>query len=564
MGTTAQNGRNKISSAKKNSRKLFHWPEQARTRARGTGGRRTAPPGTNGSARVERTASMQRLELRLKRRRVTRKDQERLSRQQLTIAWKEWLQQTGAQDLGEELLFQICSDGKRTGLSLLVQLKSTANLERMGSKNDPKLIDYRLETKDLLHWEHSSPPVVVIVWDVQKNAGVWLDVAAAVTDLDVRVPRWRKQQTATIRIPRAHTTDAKGRETLRLTLAGLAMPMLTAGKELRVSHRFSFPKNKAGRAAFAEFRRFMDQGRSATVHGKLIKEFRVLGWWERVYGRRIPEYLTFSSRSEGRPLVVEVRVVGTQRTEAVTVTLQRTRLDNRQATFSTNDPGAPVSINLVMTTMANYQLAISVKMIFQHRCRTVHDSLLVTRLLIAVRQGGTLQLVLPGHAPIPQPDFAMTGGKSLNELIVWERALQMLSYIQSRVSSYGTFDVERLDGEHLPTIQRLFSILQSGELNGSMSFSAVLPRRLSQAPLEVEADGGVIDMLGVTVPLGQVHFELREPQRWVEARRASGPRRNVIELRDVPVIQKFVQWGPAGSGPGVARLVSGRPRKRLS
>jgi hypothetical protein len=198
---------------------------------------------------------------------------------------------------------------------------------------------------------------LVVVWDVQKSKGVWLDVPAAIADLDARVSKWRMQQTATIRIARSHTTDAKGRDALRVTIAALAMPMLSAGKETKITHRFSFPKNKEGRAAFEAFRRFIDEGGSATVAGKFIEEFRASEWWERAYGVRIPEHLTFSSKGDALPLKVEVQVVGPQRTESIVVPLQRTQAGRKQATFSTNDPGGPVSLNLVMTNATSDQLA---------------------------------------------------------------------------------------------------------------------------------------------------------------------------------------------------------------
>lgn len=510
----------------------------------------------------------------MRQRRVPQHEQERLSRHQLAICWKEWSLQSSAEDLGEDLLVQIYAEGRSTGLSFYVQLKSTTDMDALVSKKNGKFIEYRVATKDLLHWENSLPPVVLTIWDVQKNRGLWQDIPSALKALDGADPKWRTRQTAAVQIPRTHRTDAKGRDTLRVAVAHLAMPMLSAGKEVKIKHTFSFPKTPEGRAALKELRRATNEGGSVTVPGKFIKEFRASEWWERAYGVRIPEFVTLSSSGEPLSLPVEIQVVGTQRTASVSVLLQRTLHGENQVTFETTENRGPISMTLVLKKAPGQQLAISVRMNFQHPCSTVHDSLAVTKLLVGIRQGGVLQLVLPGRAPIPQPTFAMTGGKTLDDLLAWERVLQVLNYIQTRVASFGSFDVERLKKGDLKTIQHVALVLQKGEIRGSMNLSLLKP--LQARVNELRGDGGMVELLGVKVPLGEVRIKLQKPDVFVDAAKqasASKSRRGPLALVDVPVVQRYVDWGPGRHGPttenksppkSLVRQPSGARTKRRS
>ena len=57
-----------------------------------------------------------------------------------------------------------------TRLSFDVQLKSVAGAERLRRKKTDSL-SYKLEVKDLLHWEVSTTLIVLVVWDVEKRVG---------------------------------------------------------------------------------------------------------------------------------------------------------------------------------------------------------------------------------------------------------------------------------------------------------------------------------------------------------------------------------------------------------
>ncbi|HRI72449.1 MAG TPA: DUF4365 domain-containing protein, partial [Polyangium sp.] len=76
-----------------------------------------------------------------------------------------------AKDLGEDYLVQIYDDGVSSGLSFYVQLKSIRDAEKHKGKRAPNELRYSLEVKDIEHWEAQSPPVVLVVWDLDKQVG---------------------------------------------------------------------------------------------------------------------------------------------------------------------------------------------------------------------------------------------------------------------------------------------------------------------------------------------------------------------------------------------------------
>jgi hypothetical protein len=68
-------------------------------------------------------------------------------------------------DFGEDLLVRIYADGRSTGVTCLVQLKSTRALS--GHSIVRNAVGYPMPTKDLLHWEDSVPPIVLVLWAIE-------------------------------------------------------------------------------------------------------------------------------------------------------------------------------------------------------------------------------------------------------------------------------------------------------------------------------------------------------------------------------------------------------------
>jgi hypothetical protein len=166
-------------------------------------------------------------------------------------------------------------------------------------------------------------------------------------------------------------------------------------------------------------------------------------------------------------LTLQLQAVGIERTESISVELRRTKGGTRQTTFETASKTGPVDLSLIM---AKDGLNMSLK--FRHPCKTVYDSLALTKFLIALEQGAVLQVALPNGTLIGrQGKFKLKGGRSLEQLSRWESLLQKLSYIQIRVARFGSFSVEDLSDADILTIERLWTILHTGEYRAVMSVS---------------------------------------------------------------------------------------------
>lgn len=493
------------------------------------------------------------------RRRTVEQEQERESRLQLALAWKSWPLQSSAEDLGEDLLFQIYADGNFTGLSFYVQLKSTTSLDALVPKRRQDSVAYSFEVKDLLHWEGSNPPVVLVVWDVKTMAGVWQDVPDAVKQLDKQDKTWRTRKSARVLLSMKHTTDQKGQNALRATVAHHTLPMLARGKEVLVTPSFAFPKTPAGKAAFAALQQTIDEGGTVTIGKEYLTGIRMSDWWERACGVTNAESITFTSRVEPFSLTMRLQAVGPARTESVNIELRKTRAGLKRTTFESTDTSGPVKMSLVLHEK---ERRLESKLNFSFPCKTVNDSLQLARLLIAHKQGGKLQLLMPDGQAVGEAKLDPSAGRPLDELLRWEKVLQKLSFIQGRIARFGTFDVRRLKDRDVPTINRLHEILASGTFRTRMHFSVTVTRpptvpsaskNKKVPPVTVRVNPfGEQKLLGIRIPLGEVSLMFLEPDEMLTQMRsahATPEHPATIAVQNTPVVQHFHDWEPTKSGP---------------
>lgn len=495
------------------------------------------------------------------RRRTVEQEQERESRLQLALAWKSWPLQSSVEDLGEDLLFQIYADGNFTGLSFYVQLKSTADLDGLVPKRRQDSIAYTVETKDLRHWEDSVPPVVLLIWDVQKKSGVWHDVPEILKALDKKGKSWRSKKTVRVILPRKRTTDDAGRDALRATLAHLALPVLARGKTTTIKPTFTFPKTPEGRALFAALRRTIDEGDGGvTIPRENITKFRMSDWWERAHGVRIPDFVTITPSKSSITLPLRLQAVSPQRSASIDLALNRTKAGLKRATFETPE-ASPLRVRLVLHEPEGDEARIDLKVAFEHPCDGVEDSLSLTRFLVVARQGGTIQLALHDGTVLGEPTLNLDSGQTLDDFLWWEKVLQKLTYIQSRVGRFGRFSVKKLTNKDIPTIERLQSILQTGQLKARMSWSFTLSSRPAfpegddskPATLSTSVNPfGEEKLLGVKIPLGEVVIDFLEPAALLDQMKAIPVGANksiVVAVKDTPVVQRYLDWISPKSGP---------------
>ena len=147
-------------------------------------------------------------------------------------------------DLGEDLLVRIYENGASTGLTLFVQLKSTQDLNKHTVHGD--LISYPIEVKDLLHWQDSTTPVFIVVWDVNRQAGKWISVEETLRDLGVRKAGWESQTEVRVHIPVSHEVDVTGLQNIRRLVADHYYPSVAKGKALDHSHCLSISARPGG------------------------------------------------------------------------------------------------------------------------------------------------------------------------------------------------------------------------------------------------------------------------------------------------------------------------------
>lgn len=213
-------------------------------------------------------------------------------------------------DLGEDLLIRIYEGGHSTGLTFLAQVKSTDDLGKYTLKNGD--ISYPVEVKDLLHWEVSTTPVFLFVWDVTREAGHWISVPDAISALDKDNPGWRGQSTrrsklkVSVHVPAANTTDDQGLVILRLFVLQHCERQLESWylKDFSIQ----FPDTPEGEAHRQEYLRSQASGETVEFPGRYVKvserDARVLGpvnsW---------PSTVRMGSQpsTEIRPVKLEVR-----------------------------------------------------------------------------------------------------------------------------------------------------------------------------------------------------------------------------------------------------------------
>lgn len=509
------------------------------------------------------------------RRRSHELEQERVSKKQLADAWDPpWIVSGVDPDLGEDLLVRIYDDGGSTGLSFYVQLKSTTNLDALVPKRRKDSVAYTFEVKDLLHWEGSNPPVVLVVWDVKTMAGVWQDVPEVLKALDKRDKTWRTRKSARVLLSMKHTTDQKGQNALRSAVAHHTLPMLARGKDVLVTPSFSFPKTPAGKAAFSALQQTIDEGGTVPIGKEYLTGIRMSDWWERACGVMNAESITFTSRVEPFSLTMRLQAAGPARTESVDIELRKTSAGLKRTTFESTDTSGPVKMSLVLHEK---ERRLESKLNFSFPCKTVGDSLQLARLLIAHKQGGKLQLLMPGGQAVGEARLDPSAGRPLDELLRWEKVLQKLSFIQGRIARFGTFDVRRLKDRDVPTINRLHEILASGTLRARMDLSITVtrpPRVRSESKERKKAavvtgrtnSFGEQKLLGVRIPLGEVSVEFLKPAEMLDQARsvhATPEHPATIAVQNTPVVQHFHDWEPTKSGPEkVPRPTPSTRRKR--
>lgn len=519
------------------------------------------------------------------RRRTSQQRQEQLSRAQFRAVLADWVCQDPTEDLGEDFLVSIYDDGVSTGLSFHVQLKSVADLSTKAPTSASN-IHYSLDVKDLLHWEDASPPVVLIVWDVEKSDGYWRDIPSILDELDTldrkkgtkapsveqRASGWRSQKTKTVSIPIECTLDESGRQALRRRLAHLALPVLARGKTLSVTPRFVFPNTEPGRAARQALFRAIEEGESITINRPNIAAFRASRWFERAFGSEVPDSITIRPSASTAQMAISLEAVVNEEYERTSVILRRTKAGTKLAIFETVDPQAPAKLSLSIDERAD-KVTFAMSCSFPHP--DVEACLWLAKALRIVQMGGHLRALIDGQLV---GDFELTkeGLPSVPVLEWWIRILARLAIVQGRTSRYGRFAVRaNLEPSVEEKVGQLHRICTSGTDEATMSFRLEL-KAPPEMPHSDATDGpsvweiapfGDIKLLGVTIPMGRVEITIADGKVVADAfREAAAANRKTVVLKDVQVTRRYLDWIAPNSGPAqtAAQLAQKKPRRARS
>ncbi|WP_437905055.1 DUF4365 domain-containing protein [Sorangium sp. So ce327] len=508
------------------------------------------------------------------RRLSAQKRQEQRSLGQIQDCFSDWNVNRFSEDLGEDLIVQIYDDGRSTGLSFYFQVKSVQDIEAYVLRRSPATISYReIEVKDLLHWIDSTPPVIVMLWDVNRHTGVWQDVPSIVKALDKRSPGWRRRKRGKVSVefPRAHTTDEAGRSALRKTVAHIALPQIAAGRKLKLKPTFLFKNTPEGKVVADAFRRALDEGGAVTIDAEYIKSVRFSDWWERAHGSATVSSITISSVPSQERVRFGFRAVSPTHTETVYLEMRRLKAGRKQSTFTTADSMQPLDARLTISFPKERRVTFSFSFEIKP-APNVAVALSLTRFALAIHATSEVFVILPGGVQLG-PVGLPAGNLEPDQITLrsWEALLQRLSFVQARISRFGTFDLSKgIHERELPEIGKLFSACTGTPWDTVLDFefdladdAPIIEYQPGAGPVSIEIDPfGDAHLLNVTIPLGHATIEFLSSESFVESYNKSVRNgRRSIHLDDAAVRICFRDWNPPRQGPEppllAEKLISG-------
>ena len=504
------------------------------------------------------------------RRLSAEKQQEQVSRGQIIEAFEGWNCNSLGEDLGEDFLVSIYDDGRSTGLTFQLQLKSTKDLQSFVPKRSPGEIHYPLEVADLKHWEDACPPVVVAVWDVRSRSGCWHDVPSIIATLSKANEKWRTKGSVAVHIPLKNGLDAIGRHALRHRIARLVLPAISNGKTLEIRPVFSFPKTALGNAAFVALRAAIEDGESTTIGKNHIEQFEMSPWWERVFGTSLPDEVTIASGPSDVRLKIVLEAIGESSVERIPLDLRRIKAGTKRATFANEDPDDAVRLTIKFEDEAT---RVHLKAGVSHPHPNVSTNMLLTKVLLILRGGGSLRVVLEDGVPVGVLSLDVSEMPSTRRLRAWERLLRTLAFVEAHTARYGRFKLgPRVTEADVNHANRLRMICATGEEVTTMTMETILtaPPTLAGADpsnqsVDITIDPfGDIDLFGVTVPLGKVRVEFLDGAEIIgEFAAAERDGRRKLTFKDARVRLRYLEWNPPAIGPATtAANRAARPARR--
>ncbi|MDC3961172.1 DUF4365 domain-containing protein [Polyangium jinanense] len=489
-----------------------------------------------------------------KRRSGAADDQEQRSVGQLIdrlaeLSWKPW---GPRKDYGEDFHVQIWDGGESTGLSFYVQLKSVRDAEQRKGQRTPDTLKYRLDAKDLRHWEKQTQLVVLVIWDVEMRRGYWETVPRILEALEKKGKGWRKKETVTVEVPAAHGTDAEGMRRLRWAVADHSLA-LVAGRvrdeEMTGTIRFT------DKVTYEAFREALDRGNEVTFEGLGVPQIQMPEWHRRMYGDRPPATrvrITPTTRVVSLNVRVEVRARNV--TASIPgIELKPTKQGRKHLTLTNEHQGRTITFIAVGNEDADGSFTFRMSRFG----KTIQEAREAAAFFFAANQPGSRLRVVDertGQTILDQPLPSLPADPVAEGL---HDTLEKLAFLEPYIKGIDSIHLDQgITHDEMMRIAVLYEACRNGrvQMRKRLSFMVspdadALPDRANPDVVQ-HLDGCKMNLLGVEIPLGRVKEVVQEPDRVVTAVRDALARARAtgkpvpLHIDDVSLVAEFLDWPP--------------------
>jgi predicted nucleotidyltransferase len=438
---------------------------------------------------------------------TSQKQQERISRHQLCEQLEKfgWIASRPDEDLGEDFIVHIYLQGKATGVTFHIQLKSVINLNERRKGNYLVYDDFKV--KDLEHWENFSLPVVLMVWDIKLREGRWALIDEVISDLEQRRPFWRENKsTASVHIPWNNTTNDEGLVRLRQGIGHRLFPIITRDKLLEIRMKLEFPNTDEGKAASVAFERAVKEGEPITIQ-EFIQELNFSEWFISWFGEFDPKKMSISLGPSVSPqtVLVDIGIISTNRDLAAISAIElKAKRGTEFVQLSNEHQNSPLHFLFKIPILAkSYKGTVSIKK--NHPGHRVSETRNILRFLDAIAAGGELQLL-----PLTPDKLPLTISIPANQEMApdpqYLKIIDKLCVIQDKVSQLIRMPSEEIiTGKDVQSINELMMIIEQGK-------TVTRPKQITWGFKEY-ALGLILDVHRHGKPC---HFTISSPESWVE------------------------------------------------
>ena len=380
-------------------------------------------------------------------------------------------------DLGEDLLIRIYEQGHATGLTFLAQVKSTDDLDAYTLKKSGD-ISYPIEIKDLLHWEVSTTPVFLFVWDVTRESGVWVAIADAIKALDEGNPGWREikkkrsEPEVKVRVPASQMTSDEGLVILRLFVLKHCAKQIESWYLKNFS--IDFPQTPEGQGAMEEFLRAQNTGESLTLPGEFMKvserDARLLGpinSWETTIS------MGTEPSKEPFPVKLEVKSPEGNLFEIPYLDLRVVKKGRKQTTFANYHAATPFSPERKATPFCfelvdgQTQDHLNINLSTQGSCPIAEEVRAALPFLNAFARGGQFRWTALANPHPHQRKWHDLSNTSEGFHALYGSWIEALCVIQEKFGCTFTLPDWRISSEDAATLEHVLAAIATGRVFSS-------------------------------------------------------------------------------------------------